>query len=203
MNQRDTNVLDRISLTHGQVRWLLRHVFDLGEYSDATFDAYLKFLRRHSVPFAKGETPGSPGVNVVYNYEHIMELAVALAIRRQAVLKKDTVILLVQLRDELRPLYPRAWLERDCGLGNRVTVEVAGAKPLNVSGLWLDIGFRYSEGKVPAISGPKLLGPAAAITEFCRINRQRYIRDPIRISDFAAAVVELAAAAPEYRRGRR
>ncbi len=203
MNQRGTNVLDRISLSHGQVRWLLRHVFDLGEDSDATFDAYLKFLRRHGVPFAKGETPGSPGVNVVYNYEHIMELAVALAIRRQAVLKKDTVILLVQLRDELRPLYSRAWLERDRVLGNRVTVEVAGAKLLTVSGLWLDFGLRYSEGQVPSISGPKLLGPAAAIREFCTVNRQRYFRDPIRISDLAAAVVELAAAAPEFRRGRR
>ena len=127
----------------------------------------------------------------------------AMAIRRQAVLNKDTVILLVQLRDELRPLYPRAWLERDRGLGNRVTVEVAGAKLLKVSGLWLDIGLRNSEGKVPAISDPKLLGPAAAITVFCTVNRQRYFRDPIRISDLAEAVVELAAAAPEYRRGRR
>ena len=204
MNRRATNVLDRISLSHGQVRWLLRHLFDLGEDSDATFDAYLKFLRRHGVPFAKGETPGSPGVNVVYDYEHIMELAVALALRRQAILKKDTVGLLVRLRDELRPLYPRAWLERDRGLGKRVTVEVAGAKPLKVPGLWLDLGLRYSEGQVLSITGrPKLLGPAGAVREFCTVNRQRYFRDPIRISDLAAAVVELAAAAPEYRRGRR
>ena len=203
MNQRGTNVLDRISLSHGQVRWLLRHLFDLGEDTDATFDSYLKFLRRHGVPFAKDETPGSPGINVVYNYEHIMELAVALALRRQAILKKDTVIPLVQLRDELRLLYRRAWLERDRGLGTRVTVKVAGAKQISVSGLWLDLGPRYSEGQVLSITGPKLLGPADAIREFCTVNRQRYFRDPIRISDFAATIVELAAAAPEYRRGRR
>ncbi len=86
MSRRGTNVLDRINLSHGQVRWVLRHLFDLGEDTDATFDSYLKFLRRHGVPFAKGETPGSPGVNVVYNYAQIMELAVALAIRRQGVL---------------------------------------------------------------------------------------------------------------------
>ena len=82
--------------------------------------------------------------------------------------------------------------------------EVVGAKPLTVSDLWLDLGLRYSEGQVLFITGrPKLLGPAGAIREFCTVNRQRYFRDPIRISDLAATIVELAAAAPEYRRGRR
>ena len=123
MNRHGTNILNHISLSHGQVRWVLRHVFELGEKSDATFDAYLKFLRRHGVPFAKGETPGGPGVNVEYRYEHVVELAVALALRRQAVLKKDTVALLVKLRGELRPLYRRAWFERDRDLGKRAVRE--------------------------------------------------------------------------------
>ena len=202
MSRRGTNVLDRINLSHGQVRWVLRHLFELGEDSDATFDSYLKFLRRHGVPFAQGETPGGPGVNVVYDYEHIMELAVALALRRQAILKKDTVRLLVQLRDDLRPFYRRAWLERDRGLGERVTVKVAGEKQFSVSGLWLDLGLSYSEGQVLTTTGPSLLGPAGAIGKFCTINWQRHFRDPIRISDHAVAVVDLAAAAPEFRRGR-
>jgi len=203
MNRRTANDIDRISLSHGQARWVLQHVFDFGEYSDATLDSYLKFLRRNGVPFAQGETPGGPGVNVEYRYEHVMELAVALALRRQSVLKKDTVALLVQLRDKLRPLYRRAWLERESGLGQRVKVNIEGANEIPVYGLWLYLGLRYSEGQVLTTTGPKLLGPAEAITEFCRVNLQRYFRDPIRISDIAAEVVELAAAAPEIRRGRR
>jgi len=203
MNRHAANDIDRISLSHGQARWVLHHVFDLGEYSDAAFDSYLKFLRRNGVPFAQGETPGGPGINVAYRYEHVMELAVALALRRQAVLKKDAVTLLVQLRNALRPLYRRAWLERDRGLGKQVTVEITDANMFRVSGVWLYLGLRYSEGQVLTSTGPKLLGPAEAIGEFCRVNLQRYFRDPIRISDIAAAVVDLAAAAPEIRRGRR
>ena len=67
-----------------------------------------------------------------------MEVVLALALRRQAILKGDVVGLLVSMRDELRPLLSRAWLERESGLGARVSVEIDGSKLPHASGLWLD-----------------------------------------------------------------
>lgn len=203
MSQRTASDIDRIALSHGQVRWVLRHLLQLGEESDASLDACLKLLRRNGVPFAKHETPGGPGVNVEYGFEHVMELAVALSLHRQAILKMDTIVLLAQLRHELTPLYRRAWLERDRGLGRRVSIKIEDAKPLMASGLWLDLGLQYSVGKVLTTLGPRLLGPTAAVRELVTVNRQRHFRDPIKISDLAVAVVELSTSAPEFRRGRK
>ncbi len=47
----------------------------------------MKLLRRNGMPFARHETPGGPGINAVYRFEHIVELAVALLLHRQAILK--------------------------------------------------------------------------------------------------------------------
>ena len=154
--------LDGLSLVHGQVRWLLRHLLQLGEESDASLDAYLKYLRRNGVPFAAHDLPGGSGVNVTYRFEHVMELAIALTLRRQGILKKDTVGVLVQYRDRLTPLYRQAWLKRDQGRGRSVAVKIGKDKSLKVSGLWLDLGLRYLEGGVLTTTGPRLLGPAAA-----------------------------------------
>jgi len=195
--------LDSIALSHGQVRWLLSDVLDLAEGSDSTFDSYLKFLRRNGVPFSSGETPGRPGFNVVYQFHHLMEVVLALALRRQAILKGDVVGLLVSMRDELRPLLSRAWLERESGLGARVSVEIDGSKLPHASGIWLDLGLRYNELGVLSTTGPKLLGPKEAAKILFTSNLPIYVRDPIKISDLAANVVEAAPEAPEIRRGPR
>lgn len=193
--------LDSIALSHGQIRWLLSEVLDLDEGSDSTFDSYLKFLRRNGVPFSLNETSGGTGLNVVYHYHHIMEVVLALALRRQAILKGDVVALLVSMRDELRPLLRRAWLERENGLGARISVESNGSKLLNASGLWLDLGLRRNKFGPLTTTGPKLLGPKGAAKIFFTKNLQIYVRDPIKISDLAAKVVEAAPEAPEIRRG--
>ncbi len=203
MIRHTANEIDNIALGHGQVRYVLRHVLQLSEEGDAALDATLKLLRRNGIPFARHEMPGGPGINVVYRFEHIMELAVALFLHRQAILKQDTITLLEQLRDELTPLYRRAWLERDHGLGSRVSIKVGDEKTFKASGIWLDLGLRYFPGQVLTTTGPKALGPAGAVRELIRVNRQRYFRDPIKISDLAAEVVELSKNAPEVRRGRR
>ena len=195
------HILDSITLTHGQARWLLSDVLDLPEGADSTFDSYLKFLRRNGVPFSPSETPGGPGFNIVYHYHHIMEVVLALTLRRQAILKGDVVKLLVSMRDKIRPLLRRAWLERVSGLGARVSVEIGGSKLPHASGLWLDLGLGYNELGVLSTKGPKLLGPKGAAQIYFTSDLQIYVRDLIKISDLAAKVVEAAPNAPEIRRG--
>src|SRR5512132_126993 len=62
------------ALTHGQARWVLRHVFTFGDL-ERTFDAYLKYLRREGLPFAPEEMGVGRGNLLRYRYVHLMELA--------------------------------------------------------------------------------------------------------------------------------
>ena len=90
--------------------------------SEAQFDAWLKYVRRMGVPFYLHELGRGAGVNVIYKFYHVMELAVALALRTQGILPLAPAELLVENRDVLRPLYHQAYLERDRGLGAVVKV---------------------------------------------------------------------------------
>ena len=54
--------------------------------SEAQFDAWLKYVRRMGVPFYMHELGRGAGVNVIYKFHHVMELAVALALRTQGIL---------------------------------------------------------------------------------------------------------------------
>ena len=78
------------ALTHGQARWVLRHVISFGG-SDETFDSYLKYLRRGGLPFAPAELGVGRGNLLRYGHVHLMELAVALYLRSQAILPADVV----------------------------------------------------------------------------------------------------------------
>ena len=88
-------------------------------------------------------------------------------------------------------------------MGRPVSIKIGQAKSLTASGIWLDLGLRYLSGQVLTTTGPKALGPADAVLELVRVDRQRYFRDPIKISDLAKAVVKHSKNAPEVRRGRR
>ncbi len=192
------------SLTHGQAVWVLWHAFFYqGSGPDQTFDAYLKYLRRNGVPFGAAELGRGAGHNVAYGYEHLMEVAFALELKAQGILKTDVVKLLADLRPELRPLYLDAWLERETGRGKPVEVRVKGTKPFQASGLWLDLQLMYyTEGEPLLMGTPGLLSPRDALVSFATHNRQRAFRNPVQISDLAAEIVRLAPHAPEIRRGR-
>jgi len=192
------------SLTHGQAAWVLWHAFSYqGSGPNQTFDAYLKYLRRNGVPFGAAELGRGAGHNVAYGYEHLMEVAFALALKAQGILKTDVVKLLAELRPELRPLYVDAWLERETGRGKPVEVRVEGTPAFQASGLWLDLQLlSYTEGESPMVGTPRLLSPSEALLSFATHNRQRALRNPVQISDLAAEIVRLVPHAPEIRRGR-
>ncbi len=70
---------------------------------DARLDSWLKYARRKGVPFWPNELGRGTGTNVVYRYQHVMELAVALALRAQGVLASDLLTLLVQNCEVVSP----------------------------------------------------------------------------------------------------
>jgi len=189
-----------MALSHGQAKWVLWHLFPTVKGPDATFDSTIKFYRRNGLPFDEEELGVGAGTNLVYGYEHVLELAVALCLKNQGVVKTDIVKVLAEERARLRPLYRRAYAERDSGAGALVAVLV-GDKPLRARGIWLDLGISYRNG-ILTIANPKALGPAKAVETFITRHRFQYVLGPIPLSQIAEEVMRLAPEAPDIRRGR-
>ena len=96
-------MLSQFALSHGQVRGVLDELgLRVGD-SEAQFDAWLKYVRRMGVPFYPHELGRGAGVNVVYKFHHVMELAVALALRTQGILPLHLLQLLVREPREAAP----------------------------------------------------------------------------------------------------
>ena len=195
----------QFALSHGQVRGVLEELgLRVGD-SEAQFDAWLKYVRRMGVPFYPHELGRGAGVNVVYKFHHVMELAVALALRTQGILPLHLLQLLVENRATLRPLYHEAYRQRDRGLGAVVKVRFDDddAEPSSVGGAFLDLNLDYLEGGVLTGGNPQLLSAREAVMSFMRPGNLMYPRPPLPLSRIATDVVRLAEDAPELRRGRR
>ena len=177
-------------------------MFTFGD-SERTFDAYLKYLRREGLPFAPEEMGVGRGNLLRYRYVQLMEMAVALYLRSQAILPADVVQVLGGLRADLRPIYERAYIEGRCGLGRPVEVSVDGVELMTMGGVSLDLRLAYLEnGALMAAGLPQPLGPAGVIHTMATQNRRHTFRDPIPLTDLAEEIVRLAPHAPEIRRGR-
>jgi hypothetical protein len=109
---KDSDVLDSISLTHGQARWAMQNFNMLSSESESTFDAFIKSLRRDGVPFADEEKGVGAGFNLKYRYENLMELALALTLRTQGIVSRDMVKLIANHRTKLRSFFRTAYLDR-------------------------------------------------------------------------------------------
>jgi hypothetical protein len=193
---------EHINLSHGQVRWVLDYLGLHGGGDALTFDSYIKSLRRDGVPFAQDELGAGPGHNVEYRYPHLMELAVALALRTQGILSRHIVGLLAFHRVLLRSHYRRAWLERDSGLGAPMKVAIDSTVGRQIRGTYLTFELSYNSLGALAMSKPQLIGPVDAFDHYMGLHRQVYPRPPLPISQIAEDIVRLAEGAPEVKRGR-
>ena len=203
-------LLDQMALSHGQVRRVLAQLGLRTGDSEAQFDAWLKYVRRKGVPFYPNELGRGAGVNVTYRFYHVMELAVALALRTQGILPLDLLTLLMRQRPVLRPLYHQAYSEHDRGLGATLTLRCEGAADQPAGRADVRAGdvprpaARLSRGRPADPAGtPRLLGPREAIGRFMRYRHSlHYPRPPLPLSRIACDIVRLAKEAPELRRGR-
>jgi hypothetical protein len=201
MTSQDTAEIERIALSHGQARWVLA-TLGLGD-DERRSDAYLKSLRKDGLPFADDEVGMGAGNNAIYRYEHLMELAVALALRTQAILPRHIVHVLAQHRALLRKHYRRAWLERDKGLGAGVDLLLSnGERLFRAGGTYLDLQLIYDERGHLGVMSPKLLAPAEAMKRFGTHYSLMRPRLPLPVSQFAEDIVRLARGVPEMKRGR-
>ena len=110
------------------------------------FDAWLKYVRRMGVPFYPDELGRGAGFNIIYKFHHVMELATALALRTQGILPRDLLGVLARNPRQLRPLYERAYVERDRGLGARIKAKLGDKAVSEFQGTFLDLRLDYIEG---------------------------------------------------------
>src|SRR6266851_3091820 len=199
----DASHIDRLRLSHGQARWVLTNLGLHAGEDEQTFDSYIKSLRRDGVPFATNELGVGAGHNLTYRYSHLMELAVALALRTQGVLSRHIVGLLAEYRSVLRSHYRQAWLERKIGLGKPRKVVIDDGKEREFSGAYLDLSLTYTSDGVLSVIEPRLLDPVKALDYYMAGHDSIYPRPPLPISQYAANVVRHAELAPEIKRGRR
>jgi hypothetical protein len=198
----DLDRIDRLALSHGQARWVLGYLGLHAGEDERTFDSYIKSLRRDGVPFAPDELGVGAGHNLKYRYPHLMELAVALALRTQGILSRDIVGLLAQHRSVFRPLYRRAWVERESGIGAPRHLLIDKKTHRRLSGAYLDLWLAYSSSGVLLATEPRLLDPVQALDYYMAGHRSVYPRPPLPITQFAEEVVRLAESPPEIKRGR-
>ena len=191
-----------IDLSHGQAKWVLWHTLAGAHELETAFDAYLKFLRREEMPFSAGELGKGRGHNVRYNYFHLMELAVALVLRQQAIPRSDLKGLLATRRKRLHHFYERAYLEHDREAGKPVRFQIEDQEPLRFGGIYLDLRLHYFAPGRMSSGYPELLDPAKTIRMFTTRNMLRTFRPPIPLSEIATDIIRLAPGAPEFRRGR-
>jgi len=194
--------IDRLALDHGQARWVLIYLGLHAGENEQTFDSYIKSLRRDGLPFASVELGVGAGHNLKYRYPHLMELAVALALRTQGILSRDIVGLLAQYRPILRAHYRRAWLERESGLGARRTVLIDGCTERQFSGAYLELALGYNSSGALLATEPRLLDPIEALDYYMAGHQSVYPRPPLPISQFSEDIIRLAEDAPMIKRGR-
>jgi hypothetical protein len=196
--------LPALALSHGQARWLLSRLRCGWRPSEPQLDAWLKFLRRAGLPFTPEELGVGTGHNLVYGFAHVMELALALALKGSGLLDGELVRLIQASRDELRGQFAQAWLQRAGYRGKPITVTTPGEPhPLAVAGLFLQLWSEVEGVEAGAVLWqPLLLDPWQALVRYATPAPLVHLRPPLALSALAQDVVRLAAEAPPIRRGR-
>ena len=141
-----------LALRHGHVLWLLSELGLRRGVSESTFNHYVKSLRRLGVPFGRRKGRTERGPEVTYNFEDLMELTLALLLRVYGTLPDVVTNGLRSFREDLRPIYRRAYLDSLKRVYPVARVSTPNGERLSVQGLFLDLNIRYSAGQAIGLS---------------------------------------------------
>jgi hypothetical protein len=192
-----------LSLSYGQVVWVLESVgFGTGA-PDATFRHYLKSLRKIGLPFRRGEPGLDHGRVARFGFDQVMDLSLALSLRVYGTLPDAVAEGLIGSRDVLHGFYRRAYLEHASGLGAPVEIAVAGRAHFTVAGVWLDLHLRYAGGRCLGFGPPRVLSAFEALRAYALPDPVALTRPPLNLSALAIRVVEAALQCPRARRPHR
>ena len=197
----DLRRLDQISLSHGQAIWVIETMQIAGWLDASGLNAVVKKFRRHLVPFSEDELLKPKWEAVRYEFEHLLEIVIALKMTSDGMAFRHIMSLLTNHRKKLRLLYRRAFLEAESGLGTPMEIRSADGRSMKISGLYLDFSATARVNGMLATLGPTALSPWEALQRYMGPYMSVHMFPLIRISQLATEAVRLAEAAPEVRRG--
>jgi len=180
--------LCEVELRYGDIFEILTRLGFRGSTSRKTFNDYLKSLRKLNLPVVASEAPRQGRV-ILYSYENVMDLVVALTLRVYHVIPDTVLKALVAARGELHPIYRQAYVERRTGIGMSLQLRSAEGS-LEVAGVFLDLNIDHSGGKLVRFGPPKALTPLEALERFARSGDATRAFLPIPISKLSEKIAE-------------
>jgi hypothetical protein len=200
----DVRRLNQISLSHGQVMWVIEAMQIAAWLDLGGLNTTLKKFRRHFVPFSEEELQKPRWEEVQYRFEHLVEVVVALKMSGDGIAFRHVVSLLTRDRDKLHQIYRKAFLEAESGLGAPLEIRCPDDRrfpnSIHISGHYLDFSAMARVNGMLASMSPRALDPWDALLRYMG-SYQLHMFPLIRISQLATEAVRLAEAAPEVRRG--
>jgi hypothetical protein len=189
-----------IALRHSEAVWVLAEMGFQGGANRATFNEYIKSLRKLGIPFARGKV--SPKVRRLanYSYLHLMELALVLTLRVYNAIPDSVLMQIVRHRRTLQTIYRRAYMERESGAG-RPTALALGRFRFVMKGAFLDLPLNFSGGKLVSFGPPKLISGVDALKIYAGASVAARAFLPINVSALAEKLVCTALDAPVIRTG--
>lgn len=188
-----------LSLSYGQVVWVLEEAGFSAGAPDITFQHYIKSLRKIGLPFRRGEPGLDHGRLAHYSFDPLMDLAVALHLRVYGTLPDPVAEGLITARTTLHGFYRRAYLEHATGLGARIEVAAQGRAGFAMSGVWLDLRLRYAGGRCLGFGPPRILSPFEALRVFATAEEAARAHPPFNLSELAVRLVEASLRCPGMR----
>ena len=196
-----------LKLSHGQA---LRVMTDTGlaaGMTDSALNSMVKKFRLNGLPFEKKEEGSNQWEETIYQYEHLVELALALKMLSDGMAFRHIVSLLTKYRSKLHRFYVEALLAADTGMGRPRTIvnpePLKGELPeVHISGLYLEFTALARHGAMNA-SEPKLISPWKAVERFMASYDGLYPFPLIMLSQICQRVLKVAEGTPPVKRGRR
>jgi hypothetical protein len=130
--------------------------------SPKTFYEYIKSLRKLGIPFGRQTLRSQKRTLAYYGYSELMELAVTLSLRVYHVVPDSVLTAIIDNRPKLHRIYRRAYDQRFTGKGTPTVLDIQGS-PIELRGCFLDLGIRFSGGRLVRFGPPKLLSPREAL----------------------------------------
>jgi hypothetical protein len=143
--------------------WLLMRLGYGAGVSRTTFYEYIKSLRKLGIPFGQGSIKSQDKTLADYTYCDVMELAITLSLRVYHVVPDSVLREIIRNRARLHQLYRRSYTQRQTGNGSPTFLVSKDGRSIEMRGLFLDLGIRFSGGQLVKFGPLKLLSRGEAL----------------------------------------
>ena len=196
--------LDRLSIAHGQVLWVIDGMNFVPWLNRTALDSVLKKFRLNKVPdFDRLGQVGRSGADFAYSFSEIMDCVLAMKLVSEGLAFRHVLGLMKFDPEKLRQCYRRAYFEAESGVGAPLRVNSQDGRHISISGLVLDFKAQISKSGSLSTPGPILLDPWQALERYTGNYVNFHPTGLARLSQLATEAVRLAVVAPPVKRGRK